>query len=447
MSFLDNIRAFIRRHELLADGDSVLVAVSGGADSVALLLALQQLGYRVHACHCNFHLRGAAADADEDFVRDLCRRRNIPLEVTDFQTADEAARTGESIEMAARRLRYEWFAALLAKHALPYVAVAHHREDNSETFFLNLVRGAGVRGLTGMRPKNGNVIRPLLGTTRAEIEQFLDETGEKYVTDQSNYDTAYRRNKLRQEVLPLLRGMNPSFDETLSRTMAILAETDALVSGLCRTKLETSRRFSRACQVWSLECFLHDPAPRLLLHTLAASHGFTSAQEDDIFEAMQHPDGQLFYSSTFAICIYRDQLQLAAMPERIIRLPLSAGATRLSAGRTINTEISDETAIFRAKESATLDMDKVRGGLYVRSVETGDRFAPFGMKGTKLVSDYLTNCHYSRLERMLALVVCDDAGPLWLVGERPDRRAAVTEGTTRTLRLTLREDHDLLNTL
>lgn len=447
MSFLDNISSFIHRHALLADGEEVLVALSGGADSVALLLALQQLGYRVLACHCNFHLRGADADADEHFVRDLCRRRGVELNVVHFQTAEEAAQTGESLEMAARRLRYDWFARLLGDYNMRHVAVAHHREDNSETFFLNLVRGAGVHGLTGMRPKNRDVIRPLLGATRAEIEQFLDETGERYVTDQSNYDTAYRRNKLRHEVLPRLREMNPSFDETLSRTMSILAEADALIADRCQTKLEQCRKFCHACQMWGLTDLRVDPAPRILLHALAAPHRFTSAQEDDIFEAMQHPDGQIFYSSGSAICVYRDHLQLALRPDLIPRLPLAIGATNMFDGRFIDAEISDETAIFRKKECATLDLEKVKGRLYVRTVEPGDRFAPFGMKGTKLVSDYLTDLHYSRLERMLALLVCDDEGPLWLVGERPDRRAAVTEATTRTLRLTLRIDYDKLKKL
>lgn len=431
------VSAYIRRHDLLADGDAVLVALSGGADSVALLLCMQALGYDVRAAHVNFHLRGAASDADERFVRELCRRRGVQLFTRHFDTAAEARRTGESIEMAARRLRYDWFAELLKAGTARRVAVAHHREDNTETFFLNLLRGAGLHGLTAMAPRRGDVIRPLLATSRAEIEQYLNEEGQDYVTDETNYDVAYRRNNLRHAVLPRLRAINPSFDATLAQTLAALREADTVLHDETANYLALHRLWRGVVATWSATALLGYAAPRTLLHALLAPYGFTSAQQRDIREALYHTTGQLFRSTTHSVCLYRDTLQLCPTPRRVEALRIKIGANLLPGGRLLSAEISDETAISRDPDSATLDARRIVGDLFVRSVGRGDRFAPFGLRGTKLISDYLTDRHRSRLEREAALLLCDDAGPLWLLGERPDRRAAVNADTTRTLRLKL----------
>lgn len=341
--------------------------------------------------------------------------------------------------MAARRLRYDWFDELLKEHQIEYVAVAHHREDNIETFFLNLTRGAGLHGLTGMKPKNGNVIRPFLGVTREEIERFLAGIGETYVTDQSNYDTQYRRNKLRQEILPLLREMNPSFDETLTKTMQLLGEADALLAEALPTCLNVWREPHPNFSAWHVQRLLQHSAPRTLLHSLLSPCGFTSAQEADIFDALSNPDGQKFLGKDFAVCLHRDYLQLGRICRLTENYVLTEGTNVLPDGRELEMDMLDIFTISRDKRVATLDADKIKGNLYVRSLRNGDRFRPFGMRGSKLVSDYLTNCHYSWLERQSALLLCDDAGPLWLVGERIDARASVTEETKHLLRIALRQ--------
>lgn len=322
---------------------------------------------------------------------------------------------------------------------LRYVAVAHHREDNTETFFLNLVRGAGLHGLTGMKPKTANVIRPLLASSREEIERYLIEKEETYVTDRSNYDTIYRRNKLRQQILPLLREMNPSFDETLAKTMQTLIEADTLVADETANYLRAHRLSSHFVETWRAADLLSHPAPHTLLHALLSPYGFTSAQETEIFEALQRTEGQIFHSPRYSVCLYRACLQLSPTPKKIVRTSIKEGTNVLPDGREINVEILEKREISRNSSVATLDADKIRGNLCVRTPETGDRFTPFGMRGSKLVSDYLTNCHRSRLERAAALLLCDAAGPLWLVGERIDARAAVTPRTTRVLKITLCE--------
>lgn len=431
------VSAYIRRHNLLPDGATVLVALSGGADSVALMLCMQALGYDIRAAHVNFHLRGAASDADERFVRELCRRRGVQLLTRHFDTATEAKLTGESIEMAARRLRYDWFDELLKDGTAHHVAVAHHLEDNTETFFLNLLRGAGLHGLTAMAPRRGNVIRPLLATTRAEIEQYLLQEGQDYVTDQTNYDVIYRRNNLRHAVLPRLRAINPSFDATLAQTLAALREADTVLRDETANFLALHRLQRGTVATWNAAALLGYAAPRTLLHALLAPYGFTPTQQHDISEALSHTSGQLFRTSTHSVCLYRDTLQLCPTPQHVEAAPIRIGTNLLPDGRQLRVEISDETAIFREPNTATLDLNRIRGSLFVRSVRRGDRFAPFGLRGTKLISDYLTDRHHSRLEREAALLLCDDVGPLWLIGERPDRRATISKDTTRTLRLVL----------
>ena len=209
----------IREHQLVEPDDKILVALSGGADSVALLLVLLQAGFHCEAAHCNFHLRGKESDRDEKFVRDLCRSQSIRLHTKDFDTMAYAREKGISIEMAARELRYGYFEELRTDWRFDKIAVAHHRDDNVETLLLHLVRGTGLKGLTGMRYRNGYVIRPMLDTSREEIERYLAGEGQSYVTDSTNLETEAVRNKIRLEFLPMMKTVNPSILDTLQDTI------------------------------------------------------------------------------------------------------------------------------------------------------------------------------------------------------------------------------------
>ena len=214
-------------------GGLTIVGLSGGADSVALLLGLLEAGQAVEAAHCNFHLRGAESDGDEAFVRELCAQLGVVLHCVDFDTMDYARRNKVSIEMAARELRYDYFERLRLERGAATIAVAHHRDDNVETLLLHLVRGSGLRGLCGMRLRNGYVVRPMLNIPRLEVERYLAERNQPYRTDSTNVDTRYRRNKVRHELLPLLRQLNPNIEATLEATMQRLTEAESrIVSSL-----------------------------------------------------------------------------------------------------------------------------------------------------------------------------------------------------------------------
>ena len=223
------IARYIARERLLGADSKAIVALSGGADSVALLLLLTELGYPCEAAHCNFHLRGAESERDQRFAESLCERLGVRLHTAGFDTRAEARRHGESIEMAARRLRYEWFGHLLDRRTADVVAVAHHADDNAETLLLNLVRGTGWRGLGGMGWRRGRVVRPMLGTTHEEAVGYLSRCGQPYVTDSSNLVPDVKRNRLRLEVMPRLRELNPSVVETLAATAARMAEAGQLM--------------------------------------------------------------------------------------------------------------------------------------------------------------------------------------------------------------------------
>lgn len=379
----------------------MLCGLSGGADSVALVLVLKALGYRVVALHCNFQLRGAESERDEQFVREFCSAQNIELHTTRFDTLKEAKEHGESIEMAARRLRYDWFESSLSNvNGEAHICVAHHADDNVETMLLNLIRGAGLHGLTGMDFCNDRgVIRPLLGMTRAEIEEYLAAMGQHYIIDSTNTDTHYRRNKIRHELLPLLRTINPSIDRTLTETMTHLREAENALINCDNTR-----------NVY------HQTQTLLQL-------GFSPTQIEQMRNA---ENGTYTTAGTMMLTKHRGELLWDTIPTAVAPTPVEA--------RRLPREAVDD---LRNPHVAIIDVRSVQGSLYIRSIREGDRFQPYGMKGTKLVSDYLTDRHRSRLEKLSALVLCDDAGILWLVGERIAARAAVTSTTTEVFVVSL----------
>ena len=211
----NKILTYINKESLLKRGEKVIVTCSGGADSIFLLHILNKLGFDCVVAHCNFHLRGEESDRDENFVREFCEKENLTLLVEHFDTKKYAAENKLSIEMAARELRYTWFEKVREEHNAQAIAVAHHSDDSIETILLNMLRGTGVRGICGIRPRNEFVVRPLLCVNRKEIEDYLSEQGIGYITDSTNLENEYTRNKIRNIVMPILREINPQIDSVM----------------------------------------------------------------------------------------------------------------------------------------------------------------------------------------------------------------------------------------
>lgn len=380
-----------------------LVALSGGADSVALLRLAVQAHANVVALHCNFQLRGAESRHDEQFVRQLCGTLGVPLHVRAFATEAYANAHGISLEMAARDLRYAWFHEMRQELDAQWIAVAHHREDQAETVLLNLLRGTGIKGLGGMQERNGYVIRPLLHHSKQEILDYLASIGQAFVTDSTNLERDALRNRLRLDVMPLLREINPQAIEHICQTADIV-----------RSMPPTD------------EC-PSPPYTPFTLHTWLHPLGFTLSQQRDILRHLDGSPGAMYESPTHRLLRDRGRLIVEAKQ-----------ATSLPTVRQQIIEVQDAIAFLRKQPKeprfAYLDADKLFFPLTHRLAETGDSIQPFGMKGKrKLVSDLLTNLKFNRFQKGRQSVMLSKGEIVWVVGVRSAEPYRLTEHTKRVL--------------
>ena len=422
------IETYIKKHKLLNTSGLYIAALSGGADSVALLLLLKEHGFNVHAAHCNFHLRGAESDRDEAFCVEFCQKLGVELHRAHFDTREYAEVHKVSIEMAARELRYNWFSQLCKDLGAAGICVAHHRDDSVETVLLNLIRGTGLRGLTGIQPRNGNILRPLLCVSRAEIEAFLAKRGQNYVTDSTNLEADVQRNKIRLQVLPLLRELNPAVSENIMRTAENLVDAqdvlDTIVDGYKDTNvLELS------------ELEKYDSSEYIIFEWLK-NYGFNGSQVRQILDA----ECGGIVSSAMGYDVLKDR-------SRLIVEVTSKSSKRMVVPEE-GTYVLDENNTFRVRKCAvyvskephiaTLDAAKVTFPLTIRGVEEGDCMIPYGMKGRKLLSDLMTDLKMTVFEKRRQLLVVDAQGVIvWAVGLRTDQRVAVSEQTKEVLEISL----------
>lgn len=432
---LKKVQDYIAREHLLAPRALHLVALSGGADSVALLLALQQLGYRVEAAHCNFHLRGQESLRDEQFCLQLCQLRGIALHRTHFDTQTYASTHGVSIEMAARHLRYRYFAQLTDDIGAADVCVAHHQDDNVETILLNLLRGTGIQGLTGMRPRRDRIVRPLLCVSRREIEQWLHAQGQDYVTDSTNLLPDVQRNKIRLDVVPHLVQTNAHATAGILHTAAMLRQTQAAADSYLD---EALRRLVDHDSI-GRTALAAEPAPELILFRWLTPYGFSPTQIRQMAERLSTAcTGRCWASDTHEVCTHRDRLLLSTLPAPFKPLVLPEAGTYVAGdGSRISLTLTDRVAIDSSPWVACLDADKAALPLTLRRTAPGDRIIPLGMQGSRLVSDLLTDVKMPVTDKRRQLVLTDSAGHvLWLPGIRTAQQCRITPETHRMMRLT-----------
>ena len=432
---------FIDKYKLLKNNDLYIVALSGGADSVALLLLLKEAGYQVHAAHCNFHLRGEESDRDEAFCVKLCQGLGVALHRVHFDTREYAEVHQVSIEMAARELRYKWFEQLREDIGAAGICVAHHRDDSVETVILNLVRGTGLRGLTGIQPRNGNVLRPLLCVSRAEIEDFLAKRGQKFVTDSTNLEADVLRNKVRLQVLPLLRELNPAVVENIQRMTEHVSEAQAVLDAVI-----SQYKNSNTLEISELEKY---GSSEYIAFEWLKNYGFNGSQVRQILDA--ECGGMVHSEQGYDALKDRGRLivEPALQPFKPMRIPEEGTYVLKSFG----TEFDGETigngtfrvrkcAVYVSKKPhiATLDATKVRFPLTVRRVGEGDWMQPYGMKGKKLLSDLMTDLKMTVFEKRRQLVVVDSQGVVvWAVGLRIADFVAVSDATTAVIEVVFSE--------
>lgn len=429
----DIVRAYIEKFQLLTKDQPVLVGVSGGADSIALLTLLVKLGYSCIGAHCNFHLRDDESMRDEQFTADFISLLKIPFCTVDFNTTQYAAEHHLSIEMAARELRYNWFEEKRQEYGAQAIAVAHHRDDSVETVLMNLIRGTGIRGLSGIPPRNGYIVRPLLCVSRKDIVEWLSTQDLVYVTDSTNLTDAYTRNFIRLRILPLLEEINPSVRTAIARTAEHLSSAEAIyLDVLKKAKAEVLDTENRI----SIPLLMRYPSPETILYELLKPFYFTRLVANEVFRSLFKESGKTFYSPTFRLVKDRDYLLVTSIEkespscyvydavEGYWREPIELSCRKIV--------INNDFHIHKDKNIAYFDYEKLSFPLTLRRWKEGDWFIPFGMKGRKKLSDYFSDNKFSRLDKERVWLLCSGDNIIWIVGERSDNRFCLDK-TTRSV--------------
>lgn len=451
--FLNKIETFISNEKLMDKKKIYLSALSGGADSVALLLSLKRLGFHVEAVHCNFRLRGEESDRDEQFCVRLCDKNGIKLHIVHFDTFEYAKLHKVSIEMAARDLRYNYFEQLRRDIEADGICVGHHREDSVETLLLNLIRGTGINGLTGIAPKNGYVLRPMLSVSRNEIETFLGMLKQDFVTDSTNLIDDATRNKIRLNLMPIIRSINPSADKNIAATASRIHEAEKVFNEAMElSKKEIVTKHSENTTILSKQKLLDTISPEYTLFYILKDYHFTPSTIEEIYSRLELAQcGKIYCSKSHRLLIDRDSIVIepkADHPEgkRGFKLP-ETGIYKLGNKKVVRLEIkeyNDKNDISMLPNIATLNADKVVFPLTLRTPMQGDWFTPFGMKGKKRVSDFLTDNKLTLFEKERQPILEDANGNiLWIVGLRTDNRYRIKDDTKKILLVSYKEEPGL----
>ncbi len=439
---VDKFRKYITEHALVNPDDRILLTVSGGVDSMVMMDLFVNAGYNVGVAHCNFQLRGAESDEDEVLVSQRAAYYGLPFYNRRFDTKGEMEASGESVQMAARRLRYAWFDALSEEHGYDAVAIAHHADDSIETFFINLMRGTGLKGLTGIHKVNGKIIRPLLFASRREILDYAAAGGIPYREDSSNRSTKYMRNKIRLGIVPLLRDINPNFTELMGANISRLTDAQLFIDRCIENILNES--------VTDLDGLtVIDPAkidPRMPLNyviyeIMNSGFGFKGDVVDRLVDALQRgATGKRFYSRDYSAVIDRGRIIVGPVTDGDdCESQLAAESHKIYCGNSVlyveHTDIDRVESLRQPQDAALLDGDKLQWPLTVRRWRPGDWFVPFGMNGRKLVSDFLIDEKVSVPEKKRQFVLLSGDDIVWVIGRRIDDRYRVGDTTENILRI------------
>ena len=405
-----------------------ILALSGGIDSMVLADLLLKAKADFVVAHCNFHLRGVESDGDEQFVRDFAERNGLKIYVKQFETETYAKEHGLSIEMAARDLRYAWFEELRQQLNYDYIAVAHHADDQLETFFINLLRGAGIRGLKGMQSVNGHIIRPLLNVSREEIHQYALQNGITWREDHTNAETQFLRNKIRHELLPVIDGISKEGRSAILKSVSHLSSENGLYRELLKEKLDQIINQDGGIERLQNSNFQLSIFNFQLLFEWLRNYGFNSDQVHFIYEAIHGRLGTSFFSPTHRVTVERDFLELSEICNNN-----NNNSIVLNYQQIPNDE---HFAIDKSPFVAQLDYDKLSFPLKLRKWQVGDRFHPLGMRGSKLLSDFFVDQKMStrQKEECCVLATANDE-IVWVVGRRIDDRFKVTDKTKTILKV------------
>lgn len=415
----------------------LLLAVSGGIDSMVLLHLLHKSNYSIEVAHCNFNLRAAESDGDEAFVCKVCSELKVPVHVQQFDTKRISESSKQSIQLTARKLRYDWFYEVLEKEQCDYILTAHHLDDSLETFFINLSRGTGLEGLIGIPMQNDKIVRPLLGFSRNALINYAEEHTIQWREDSSNASDKYLRNKLRHDVIPILKELNPTFLESFLKTQNYLKEAQSIVTdGKNSVYKDVVKEQNNGSLLIDIELLVKHSNYAAYLYQWLKEYGFTAWS--DIAELVYAQSGKQVFSATHFLLKDRERLILSTIKEgqnkevfeieknsSQVNIPLKFEFCNLS-----DISDSDSNSIF-------VDEDLLHFPLQLRKWEEGDVFHPFGMQGKKKVSKYFKDEKLSLIDKSNKWLLCSDNQIIWIVGMRQDNRFKVTTNTTRIVKITV----------
>lgn len=437
------IQSFIQKEKLFSTKEKILLTVSGGVDSVLMCELFHLAGLKFGIAHCNFQLRGDESDGDETFVRLLAKKYKVDFYTTKFNTSSFAKKNKLSTQIAARELRYEWFEKIKKENKYSYIATAHHQDDSTETFLINIVRGTGISGLHGILPKYGNIIRPMLFTTKDEILSYVKTHKIIYREDSSNTSDKYLRNKIRHQIIPLLKELNPSIEKTITNNILHLRDVETIYKNEIENKrLKTVKKSAEGYRI-SIELFKKlNPFATYLFEFLKPYH-FNIATVNDIISSMDGDSGKQFFSDTHRLIKDRgfliiEKLQIANCKLTIEKFTVKQSQKEISIDNlTLEfKKIPKQEALtpiaigFKLSNSLTyFDFDKLKFPLEIRRWKKGDTFYPLGMKGKKKLSDYFIDKKISIIQKENAWLLTSNNNIVWVIGQRMDDRFKITDKT------------------
>ena len=430
--FIQNIDA----KKLIRAGQKILLAVSGGIDSMVLMHLFENSGYDYGVVHCNFQLRREESDDDEKFVREQVQMHGIPSFFKTFDTTEYARLNGISIEMAARELRYNYFHKIRLKYDYDLIATAHHQDDLIETFFLNLSRKTGIKGLTGIKDKSGNLIRPLLFAGRQEIEAYAAKHYIEYREDSSNNEVVFQRNYLRHKILPLFSELNPAFKKNLLASIDNLRDAENVYISVLKKDKETVVVENDGVIQIDIEKLRTTQFPQLLLLEVLSSLNFNSSVVDEVFHSLEAESGKQFFSKTHRLVKDRDQLFISELKESEEKIYyIEEDDAELFEPFDILVQKADfvNFDIIKRSNVACIDYDMIQFPLLIRKWKQGDYFQPLGMTGIKKVSDFLIDRKVPLHEKENVWLLCSGKKIVWIMGLRLDERFKVTSDTKKVL--------------
>lgn len=416
--------------------DKILLAVSGGVDSMVMTDLFVKSGYKFSMAHCNFHLRGEESNRDEAFVREYAEKNNIELFVQDFDTYSYMDKEKKSLEMSARELRYDWFKRIVEENGFNYLATAHHADDSIETFLINLLRGTGIAGLHGILPKSGHIIRPLLFVGRKKITEYSQRNNIDFVEDSTNKDTKFTRNKIRNEIVPLLKDISPNFDVVLKKDIERLRETEQVFRSVVdKTKKEILKKKGDRVEISIEELKKLNPL-HIFVYEILSEYGFNESNINAICDSLEDnsTSGKMFYSDTYRLLRDRKYLFITKREDESAseNYTIENYNTKIDRPISLHLETLRDLRFIRIpkeKSVAMFDYDLLKFPLELRHWKPGDVFSPFGLHGKQKLSDFFTNQKYSIIDKERQWLLCSGDDIIWVVGERISDKYKITNKT------------------